>query len=142
MLFNTSIQTLKILALLVWYFGVVVLILKSAYLFINISTLGVSTSIIILLIIVGFILGLLKAKYLFVKFCDKNIRRIEGLKNPKIWQFYRARFFLFLVSMITLGSYLSKQFQTEYLHISILATVELSIATALLFSGNRFWKNN
>ena len=135
-------QTLKILAALTWYSGVVVLTIKSMTLFISAYTILPEVLKLSMLIIIGIVIGLIKANYLFNKVCFKNLRRIVLLQNPKIWQFYRGRFFLFLASMILLGDYLSKMVEGSYLFMATLAIIELSIATALLVSSRCFFSRS
>ena len=137
---KTSSLTLKRLAALVWYIGVVVLLVKSAGLFLEADRGGASSLLIILAMLSGLVLGWIKAKYLFTKMCDSNLKRINALKKPMLWQFYRFRFFIFLGLMVSLGAYLSKLAQGDYLMLIALATVELSIATALIVSSHCFWR--
>lgn len=137
---NTSSLTLKRLAALVWYIGVVVLLVKSTVLFLAADRIGAGLLLIILAVLSGLAIGWIKAKYLFIKMCDRNLKRINALKQPMLWQFYRFRFFIFLGLMVSLGAYLSKLAQGDYLMLIALATVELSIAIALLVSSYCFWK--
>ena len=137
---NTSPLTLKRLASVVWYIGVVVLLMKSTALFLDADRGGASSFLIILAILSGVVIGLIKAKYLFIKICNRNLKRINALKQPMLWQFYQVRFFVFLSLMVSLGAYLSKLAQADYLMLIALAAVELSIATALLVSSYCFWK--
>lgn len=137
---NTSTLTLKRLAALVWYIGVVVLLIKSGGLFLKADRDGASSLLVILAILSGLVIGLIKANYLFIKVCNRNLKRINALKQPMLWQFYRIRFFFFLGLMISLGSYLSKLAQGDYLLLIALGVVELSIAIALLVSSHCFWR--
>ena len=137
---NTSSLTLKRLASLVWYIGVVVLLIKSTALFLEADRGGASSLLIILATLSGFVIGWIKAKYLFIKMCNGNLKRINALKKPMLWQFYRIRFFIFLGLMVSLGAYLSKLAEGDSLMLIALATVELSIATALLISSYCFWR--
>ncbi len=137
---NTSSLTLKRLAALVWYSGVVVLLFKSSILFLEADRSGAGSLLIILAILSGLLIGWVKAKYLFIKMCNRNLKRINALKQPMLWQFYRNRFFIFLGLMILLGTYLSKLIQGDYVMLVALAIVELSIATALLISSHCFWR--
>jgi len=139
-MFNASANTLKLLAALVWYSGVVILTLKSTFLFIEADKLHPGEAWIWLAILAGVTVGIIKAKYLFSKLCTKNIKRIYSLEQPKIWHFYRIHFFIFLFSMVTLGSFLSRQAHGDYTMLILVAAVELSIATALLGSSHIFWK--
>ena len=137
---NASAHTLKILAALVWYTGVAVLLLKSSGLFLQAHQDGASSLAVGLSILAGLGLGLVKAKYLFVGVCRKNLARIQVLKKPMLWQFYRGRFFLFLAGMIFLGVSLSRTAQGNCRLLIPLAVLELSIAVALLVSSRCFWK--
>ena len=140
LMLNTSSLILKKLAALVWYIGVVVLLIKSAGLFLEADRSGASLLLIILAMLSGLVIGGIKAKYLFIKMCNRNLERINELKQPMLWQFYRIRFFIFLGLMVLLGTYLSKLIQGDYLMLIALAIVELSIATALLVSSHCFWR--
>ena len=131
---------MKQMAALVWYCGVVVLIIKSSSLFLDAKRAGADQPWISLAVISGVVLGWIKAKYLFEKVCIKNLRRIEALKQPKIWQFYRIRFFVFLALMILFGAYLSQLAQGDHLFLIAIAVVELSVAIALFISSFCFWR--
>jgi hypothetical protein len=89
---------------------------------------------------VGLTIGVVKAKYLFKRVCIKNLNRIDALEEPKLWQFYRTRFFIFLLSMILLGSFVSGLAHGHYPALIAVAIIEISLATALLGSSNCFWK--
>lgn len=135
---TTSKQTLKRMAALVWFVGVVVLLLKSTTLFLQAIEEGVATPIVLVAIFGGILIGWFKAKLLFIKLCKKNLQRIRELNAPKIWQFYRSRFFFFLFLMILAGRYLPMLVQGSGVFLLLLAIVELSIATALCLSIHCF----
>lgn len=139
-MFNTSTLTLKILAALVWYTGVVVLLIKSAGLFLEADRDGAGSFLVLSAVLMGLVIGCVKAKYLFTKVCKKNIKRINALKQPMLWQFYRKRFFFFLGLMISSGIYLAKLARGDYRLLIALGVLELSIATALLVSSYCFWR--
>ena len=138
--FEASHRTLKILAALVWYTGVLVLIFKSGRLLIEADTINPEAQWTWLAALAGLAIGVIKAKYLFSRLCLKNLKRIEALVQPRIWNFYRIHFFIFLFSMVTLGAYLSRLAHGDYTMLITIATVELSIATALLGSSHIFWR--
>ncbi len=140
LMLNTSPLTLTRLAAVVWYTGVVVLLIKSAGLFLEADRGGVHPLWVILGIVSGLVIGWIKAKYMFARLCTRNLKRINALKDPMLWQFYRIRFFVFLGLMISLGGYLSRLAQGDNLMLIALAVVELSIAIALLISSHCFWK--
>jgi hypothetical protein len=131
-------STLKILAATTWYTGVAVLILKSALLLKEASQLSFETHWITGSVVLAILLGAVKAKYIFINSCRKNLIRIEQLNKPKIWQFFRPTFFLFLVLMITAGAKLSSLAHGDFIFLLSVAVVDLSIASALLFSSYLF----
>ena len=132
-------KILKTLALLVWYIGFVALSLKSYKLFNEAYTLNNNLTYLIIFLILGFLLSLLKTKYIFIHSCQKNLQRIEGLENPKIWQFYRVGFFIFLVGVISLGAFLSHMASGIYYFLILVGTIDMALALALFFSGFQFF---
>ncbi len=139
-MFNSSRLTLKRLAASVWYLGVVILLIKSSCLFLEAGRGGISPLWVMLAILSGFVIGWIKAKFLFIKVCKSNLKRINTLKQPMLWQFYQIRFFIFLSMMVSLGTYLSRLAEGNSLMLIILAIVELSVAVALFASSQCFWK--
>jgi hypothetical protein len=139
-MFYSSKRTLRLLASLVWYSGIVVLSFKSSKLFLEAQSVNPNQVWIWSAVLGGLVIGIIKAKYLFNRLCIKNLKRIDALEKPKIWQFYRIRFFIFLLSMILLGSFISRLAHGNYPVLIIMATIEISIATALLGSSYCFWK--
>ncbi len=139
-MFNSSTHTLKLLASLVWYSGAVVLSYKSSKLLLEAQSINPDQVWIWLAVAGGLILGIIKAKYLFKRLCIKNLKRIDSLERPRLWQFYRTGFFLFLFAMILLGSFISQQAHGSYPALLTIAIIEVSLATALLGSSSCFWK--
>ena len=139
-MFNTSIRTLKILAALVWYSGAFVLSFKSIIMLTEAQTINPGQTRTWLTVIAGLIFGAIKAKYLFTKVCIKNLNRIDALKKPKLWDFYRLRFFIFLLTMIVMGNFISRHAHGNYSMLVNMALIEISLATALLGSSFCFWK--
>ncbi len=133
-------KTLQFLAAVLWLSGAVILSYKSTQLLaaainINSNMLWIGFS-----VVTGLVVGWFKAKYLFRPICIKNINRIGLLERPRIWQFYRIQFYFFLLSMIFLGRYISQLSQGHYTALITVATVEISLATALLLSSTCFMK--
>ena len=139
-LINSSTRTLKLLASLVWYSGAVVLSFKSSRLLLEAQNINPNQVWIWLAVLGGFMIGVIKAKYLFKRLCIKNLKRIDALEEPKLWHFYRMRFFFFLLVMILLGSFISRLAHGSYATLMTMAIIEISLATALLGSSNCFWK--
>ena len=141
-MFDISHRALKLLAAFVWYSGVVALLIKSTSLLLAAKKIHPEESDIWLTILGGVVLGVIKAKYLFRRLCLKNLKRIDALVDPKLWHFYRIHFFIFLFTMVTLGSLLSRSAlsQGNYSMLLVMAFVELSVGIALLGSSHCFCK--
>lgn len=139
-MFESSQRTLKLLSAAVWYGGGLVLLIKSGSLLVEASALrpdhiwpwGIA--------VVGLILGGVKARYFFSRVCEKNLRRIESLERPKIWQFFRKRFFFFLLVMVVLGISLSRWARHHYGPLLCVAALDLTVGVALMGSSYVFWK--
>ena len=136
----TIFRTLKILAALFWYIGGIILVVKGVSLLIQADTLKPEQNWTWQAVVTGLIIGGLKAKYLFSRSCKKNLTRIDLLSEPKVWQFFRPGFFLFLVIMIVTGATLSRVAHNNYIFLISVAILDISIATALIGSSYVFWK--
>ena len=136
----TTFRTLKILAALLWYIGGIILVSKGSSLLIEADTLKPGQNWTWLAIVIGLFFGGLKAKYIFSKSCKKNLTRIDLLSEPKVWQFFRPGFFLFLAIMIVTGATLSRVAHNNYIFLISIAILDISIATALVGSSYVFWK--
>ena len=134
-------KVLKLLAMVVWYIGFVALSLKSYKLFVEAYSINTNLSYLILFLVLGFLLSLLKTKYIFIKSCQKNLLRIDSLESPKIWQFYRLGFFIFLMIVISLGAFLSHIASGNYFFLASVGIIDMGLALALLFSSFEFYKN-
>lgn len=139
-MFNTTHHTLQILAALVWCSGAVVLSYKSTLLLIEANSINPDKLWIGLTILGGILFGAIKARFLFSKLCIKNLNRIRGIDRPKLWQFYRTRFFFFLLLMVVFGSLVSRQAHGDYSLLITMSFIEVSLATALLGSSICFWR--
>ena len=128
------------MAALIWYIGSIVLLLKGGSLLVEADALKPGQIWPWLAISVGLFLGSLKAKFLFIKSCEKNLDRINGLNPPKIWQFFTPRFFTLLTIMILTGATLSRMAHNNYAFLIGVAILDISIAIALLGSSYVFWK--
>ena len=137
---TTSTSTLKLLAALVWCCGVVVLGIKSTKLFLASKVSGAHPALLAAAVSTAIIVGWIKGRTMFSMICLRNLQRIDSLEQPKIHQFYRPRFFLFLALMITTGVTLGRMAQTNTYFLLGLATLELSVGTALFVSSFNFLK--
>lgn len=139
-LFDTSFRTLKILAALVWYIGGVVLLFKGLSQIERAMDVRAGFTWPGIAVVTGVLIGVFKGRFVFGHACRKNLARITALPQPKLWQFYRPGFFLFMFTMIMLGRYLSNSAQGHYGSLLAMAILELSLAVALLGSSYIFWK--
>ena len=139
-MFETTHHTLKILAAMVWCSGAVVLSYKSTRLLLEAASINTDMIWIGSTIIGGVVFGVFKAQFLFSKLCIKNLKRIKALQQPKLWQFYRTRFYFFLLLMVVFGSLVSRQAHGDYALLLTMSFIEISLATALLGSSICFWK--
>ena len=137
---DTSARTLKILASVVWYGGCIILLFKSWALLAEAIDLRPGSAWPWGVVVIGVVLGGLKARYLFSGVCEKNLQRIQALEQPKIWQFFRKRFFLFLLVMIIIGVSLSRSAHHHYGFLLCIAALDLTIGVALMGSSYIFWK--
>ena len=134
-MFNASKRTLKWLAAAIWIIGGIVLLLKANSLLTEAYALHVNALNIWLAAAGGVTFGGAKAFFLFRKSCRRNLTRIAALDQPKIWQFYRPKFFFFLTLMITTGATLSRIAHGNYPFLLSVAILDLSIGVALLSSS-------
>lgn len=138
-MFNVSHYTLKVLAALVWCSGAVVMFTKSTNMLLEAERINPDQNWIWLAIVGGLLFGGIKGRYLFKRLCLNNLKRIYALHQPKLWQFYRMRFFVFLLTMVAVGTYFSRQAHGDYQLLLTMAFIEISVATALLGSSHCFW---
>ncbi len=132
-------RSLKILAALLWYTGSIILWLKGSSLLSEAETLKPEEGWPWQVAVLGIFLGGLKAKFIFNKSCQKNLDRIETLVKPRIWQFFRIRFFAALTLMIFVGFTLSMLAHNNYPMLISVAFLDISIGIALLGSSYIFW---
>ena len=139
-MFAASTRTLKILAAVLWYSGAIILLTKGTSLLLEADALQPGRHWTWLTVVLGLSIGWLKVKFIFRRACQKNLARIALLSEPRIWQFYRPGFLLFLVAMIILGSTLSRMAHGNYPFLIAMVILDFSLATALFGSSVVFWK--
>ncbi|MCF7827139.1 MAG: hypothetical protein K9M55_03600 [Candidatus Marinimicrobia bacterium] len=133
-------NTLKLLAAIVWYIGPVILFNKGAELANEAYELESQSWGRLFSWTAGIAVGLVKTRYIFIRSCRKNLARIDALASPRLGQFYRLRFFIALASMVALGAVLSRVSQGNHTFLVAVATLDISIGTALLVSSKVFWE--
>ena len=132
---KTTRRSLVVLAALAWISGGIVLLAKGSSLAIEVFSQSPTTSLGWLAPVIGIAVGLLKIKYLFNRFCLRNLDRIAKLDDPRVWQFFRPQFFLFLGVMILLGATLTPLAQGNFPLAIFVIALDFSLATALLGSS-------
>ncbi len=137
---TVSARTLNILAALVWYTGGIVLLLKGGSLLLEAEALDPGQVWPWLAGILAPFLGGWKASYIFAKSIKKNLARIAGLDQSRIWQFFTPGFFVALAAMIATGATLSRLASGSYPLLIAVAVLDLSIAVALLASSIVYWQ--
>jgi len=138
--FTVSASTLKLLAAVVWILGGIILFIKGENLIVEAHSLNPNIDWAWPVVIIGIIIGGVKAKFIFIKVGKKNLARINALDFPQIWQFYRPRFLVFLLVMILTAMLLSKMAQDNQVFLYSLAVLDFSIAVALIASSFIFWR--
>ncbi len=139
-MFESTTFRVKMLTAAIWYGGGFVLLWKAGELLQGAMLIRPGAVLPWVTVIGSTSIGIFKARYLFGGVCRKNLRRIESLTKPKIWQCYRKRFFIFLFFMIVGGMLLSAWSQDRYMMLLGVAALDLSIGVALLTSSVVFWK--
>jgi hypothetical protein len=140
-MFSASTRTLKLLVAMLWYSGAIVLLTKGTTLLLEADSLQPGRNWTWLTVVLGLSIGWLKVKFIFRRACQKNLTRIALLSEPKIWQFYRPGFLLFLAAMIIIGSTLSRTAHGNYPFLITMVILDFSLATALFGSSVVFWKH-
>jgi hypothetical protein len=127
-------------AAFVWYSGGIALLLKGSALAKSAYILEPDSIWSFLTPVIGVAAGLIKAKFIFIKSCKKNIIRIKALVNPRLWQCFRPGMLIFLAIIIPTGAWMSRAAAGKYLYLCLVCALDLSICTALLVSSIMFWK--
>ena len=137
---TVSTFTVMILAAFVWCSGGIALLLKGGALAKSAYALQPDDIWTFLTPVLGIMIGLIKAKFIFIKSCRKNIVRIKALESPRFWQFFRPGMLLFLAIIIPAGAWMSRSAAGKYLYLCIVCALDLSICTGLLVSSMMFWR--
>lgn len=90
--------------------------------------------------VIGVVVGVPKVIFMYNRSCKRNLDRIAALDRPRIWQFYRPGFFLFLAAMIALASVLSRAALASFEWLVFIVALDFSLATGLLGSMPGFFR--
>lgn len=123
------------IAALTWVTGGLVLLLKGSELWLEAGEMRPGNLWLPFAIAGGVVFGSLKAYYIFNPACRRNLDRIAGLRDPRLWQFFRARFFFYLALMVAAGATASHGARGNYPLLITVATIDFSIAVALIGSS-------
>ena len=137
---KVSQRTLMITAAIIWYGGGISLLFKGGALIKNVHAINAQSIWTYLAPILGIMIGLLKGRFLFSKSCEKNIKRIKALTDPRIWQCFRPGMLIFLAIIIPTGAWMSRAAAGNLTILWLVGALDLSIACALLSSSIVFWK--
>ena len=137
---RVSHRTVAITAAVIWYGGGISLMIKGGHLIADAYELGGQSATALACALVGLVAGLVKARFLFMHSCSKNLERITALPDPRVWQCFRPGFLLFLAIIIPTGVWMSHAAEGSFRWLCAVGALDLSIATALLVSGAVFWK--
>ena len=136
---EVSTATLKIIAAIVWLGGGVILALKAREFFAAAEILRPGLTWSWIAVGAAILTGALKAHFIFGRFCRKNLDRIAALHEPRPWQAFRTRFYLFLAAMVLLAAVLSRLAVGSYPALLGVVMLDVSLAVALLGSARFFW---
>ncbi|KPJ57891.1 MAG: hypothetical protein AMJ42_04225 [Deltaproteobacteria bacterium DG_8] len=134
--------TLIIIAAFVWFSGGIALLLKGGALIKSAYLIDSQSVWTFAALFLGVIAGFLKGKFLFSKSCKKNVKRIQTLVSPRVWQCFRPGMLIFLALIIPTGAWMSKAAAGNYTLLCLVGALDLSISFALLTSSVVFWKRN
>ena len=133
----TTHRTLVVLAAITWFAGGILLATKGTGLALLLAETGsvlrwVAPAL-------GIVAGLVKMRFLFNRFCQRNLDRIAALDMPRVWQFFRPGFFPALAAMILCGAWMSRAALDSHAMLVLTVALDISLAVALLGSGHKFF---
>ena len=137
--FQVSKSQIKVIAAIVWLSVSIVLGLKGRELFAAADSLQPGNTWSWVAVIAAVLIGAIKAHYIFGRFCLKNLDRIAALDEARPWNAFRARFYVFLATMVLLAATLTRLALGSYPALIGLAMLDISLAVALLGSARFFW---
>jgi len=137
--FNTSRKTLINISAVVWVVSAIILLIKGMLLLKAAHIISESITIISVVVISALLIGLLKSKLVMIKFCRKNISRINNIAKPKMYQFFEIKFLIFLALMILTGITLSRFAAGDYSFLLAIGGLDFALSTALFSSSMVFF---
>lgn len=135
---RVSHNTLKVLAATVWVTGGAVLLWFGAERLLEAATLLHTPAWPLLAGALGLVAGVFRGRLVFRRAAERNIRRIQCLETPRIWQFFRPAFFLALAAMIAAAVGLSLLAEAGAAARVVVGGLDWAIAFSLLVSARVF----
>ena len=136
---QTSTSSLKLIAATIWLGGAIILALKAREFFTAAEMLRPGSTWSWIAVTAAILIGALKAHFIFGRFCRRNLDRIAALDEPRPWQAFRTRFYLFLATMVLLAAVLSRLALGSYPALIGVVMLDVSLAVALFGSARFFW---
>ncbi len=133
-------RLVMLLAAFVWYSGGIALLFKGGSLARGAYAINPESIWVFLAPLLGVAVGLIKARFIFFHSCEKNIKRIKALKQPRLWQCFRPGMIIFLAIIIPTGAWMSRAAAGKFGFLCLVCGLDLSICVALLTSSITFWK--
>ncbi len=137
---SVSKRTLNIIAATIWFIGATILLIKSIALMQRAEAIKPDKLWIFIPILLSLVFGSIKAKFVIRKSCNRNLKRIASLNEPKLYQFYSPAFFLLVLIMIAAGVTLGRFANNNFAFLISTATLDLSIAFALFGGVYFYWQ--
>lgn len=133
-------RTVVVTAAIIWYVGGISLAVKGGSLVVDAYGMGSQPAVALAATLGGITAGLIKARFIFARSCRKNLERIATLSNPRVWKCYRPGFLVFLAIIIPTAAWMSHAAEDSFAWLCVVGAIDLSLATALLFSSAVFWR--
>ena len=137
---SVSKRTLNIIAACIWFIGATILLIKSVVLIERAEVIKPEKIWIFVPVLLSLVFGSVKAKFVIRKSCNRNLKRIASLNEPKLYQFYSPAFFLLVLIMIAAGVTLGRFANNNFAFLISAATLDLSIAFALFGGVYFYWQ--
>ena len=137
---SVSKRTLNVIAATIWFIGATILLIKSIVLMQRAEAIKPEKIWIFIPIFLSLIFGSIKAKFVIRKSCNRNLKRIASLEEPKLHQFYSPAFFILVLIMIAAGVTLGRITNSNFAFLISAATLDLSIAFALFGGVYFYWQ--
>ena len=131
-------RLVMIIAAFVWVTGGVALLLKAFALVRSAYAINPDSIWVFLAPVLGIVAGAIKARFIFFHSCEKNIKRIKGLENPRPWQCFRPGMIIFLAVIIPTGAWMSRAAAGHFGALCFVCALDLSICVGLLASSVKF----